>query len=59
MNNQGQTDEQLAAQYFRERDYEKAVVLYEKLYETKNNSLYYTYYFIAWFNFRIIKKPNN
>jgi len=40
----GQTDEQLAAQYFRERDYEKAVILYEKLYETKNNSLYYTYF---------------
>jgi tetratricopeptide (TPR) repeat protein len=38
------TDEQLAAQYFRERDFEKAIVLYKKLYETKNNSIYYTYY---------------
>jgi len=39
-----QTDEQLAAQYYRVREFDKAAVLYKKLYETKNNSLYYTYY---------------
>lgn len=38
------TDEQMAAQYFRSRDFEKAVVLYEKLYENKSSTIYYTYY---------------
>lgn len=38
------TDEQVAAQYFRSRDYEKAAVLYEKLYKEKSNTTYYTYY---------------
>ncbi len=40
-----ETDEQIAAQYFRNRNFEKAVVLYEELYENKNRALYYTYYF--------------
>jgi predicted Zn-dependent protease len=39
-----ETDEQIAAQYFRNRDFEKAVVLYKELYENKSNSIYYTYY---------------
>lgn len=39
-----ETDEQIAAQYFRARQFDKAVVLYKKLYETKNASVYYTYY---------------
>ena len=39
-----ESDEQLAAQYFRNREYEKAVVLYEKLYDKKSSSIYYTYY---------------
>ncbi len=39
-----ESEEQLAAQYFRNRDYEKAVVLYDKLFEEKNSNLYYTYY---------------
>lgn len=38
------TDEQLAAQYFRNREFDKAVVLYKKLYEEQNASVYYTYY---------------
>lgn len=37
-------DAQLAAQYFRNRDYEKAVVLYQKLYEEQGSNVYYTYY---------------
>lgn len=51
-----QTDEQLAAQYFRERDFEKAVVLYEKLYETKNNNLYYTYFLYCLIHLEDYKK---
>ena len=38
------SDEQLAAQYFRTRDFDKAVVLYKKLYENRSTSVYYTYY---------------
>jgi len=37
------SDEQLASQYFRNREFEKAAVLYERLYEEKNSTLYYTY----------------
>jgi len=39
-----ESDEQIAAQYFRNREFDKAVVLYKKLYETKSSSIYYTYY---------------
>lgn len=39
-----ETDEQIAAQFFRNREFDKAVVLYKKLYENKNASIYYTYY---------------
>ena len=39
-----ESKEQLAAQYFRNRDFEKAVVLYEELFKKGNNSNYYTYY---------------
>lgn len=51
-----QTDEQLAAQYFRDRDYKKAVVLYGKLYETKNSNIYYTYYLYCLINLEDYKK---
>jgi len=51
-----QTDEQLASQYFRARDFEKAVVLYKKLYETKNNSLYYTYFLYCLIHLEDYKK---
>lgn len=37
-------DEQLAQQFFEMREYEKAIVYYEKLYD-KNASIYYTQYF--------------
>jgi tetratricopeptide (TPR) repeat protein len=39
--------EKLAAEYFRNRDYEKAVTLYKKLYEEKGAHLYYTYYILC------------
>ncbi|MEZ5198118.1 MAG: tetratricopeptide repeat protein [Bacteroidales bacterium] len=38
-----ESDEQLAAHYFQNKEYDKAVVLYEKLYENSQRSLYYTY----------------
>ncbi len=37
-------DEQLAMQMFRSKEYEKAAELYEKLYEKRPGSYYYTYY---------------
>jgi len=40
-----QSDEQLAAQYFRTRDFAKAAVLYERIFAERNNPVYYTYYF--------------
>ncbi len=39
-----ESDEQLASQYYRNGDYEKAVVLYEKLFNEKENRIYYHYY---------------
>jgi tetratricopeptide (TPR) repeat protein len=38
------TDEQLAAQYYQNKEYAKAVVYYEKLYDKKPIELYYNYY---------------
>jgi tetratricopeptide (TPR) repeat protein len=39
-----ESDEQLAAQYFQKRDFEKAVVFYEKLFKKNKNSVNYNYY---------------
>ena len=39
-----QSDEQLASQYYRNREFDKAVILYEKLYHNKSTTIYYTYY---------------
>lgn len=41
---QTNTDEQLAAQYFKNAEYDKAEVLYEKLYKRTNDEFYYQYY---------------
>ena len=38
---QTETDEQLAAQYFQNKEFDKAVVLYEKLYSKKQEYIYY------------------
>jgi len=37
-------DEQLASQYFQNKEFDKAVVYYEKLFNKKPNSFYYNYY---------------
>ncbi len=39
-----ESDQQLASQYYRNKEYDKAVILYEKLYKEKKNSINYTYY---------------
>ena len=39
-----ESDAQLAAQFYRKKEFDKAVVLYAKLYEKKNSNVYYTYY---------------
>jgi len=41
---QTNTDEQLAAQYFKNAEYDKAEVLYEKLYKRTNDEFYYQYH---------------
>lgn len=41
---QTETDEQLAAQYYYNKEFDKAVVLYEKLYSKKQEYFYYTPY---------------
>ena len=41
---QGTTDEQLAAHYYREGDFEKALLYYEKLYEKSGNEEDYEYF---------------
>ena len=39
-----ESDAQLAAQYYRKKEFDKAVILYAKLYKEKNSNIYYTYY---------------
>lgn len=39
-----ESDAQLAAQFYRKKEFDKAVVLYAKLYEEKQSNVYYTYY---------------
>ncbi|MEZ4720450.1 MAG: tetratricopeptide repeat protein [Flavobacteriales bacterium] len=41
---QGTTDEQLAAHYYREGDFEKALLYYERLYSKSASDEYYEYY---------------
>ncbi|MFC2100375.1 tetratricopeptide repeat protein [Bacteroidota bacterium] len=38
-------DEKLAAQYFQNKEFDKAAEIYERLYEKKRSQFYYTYYF--------------
>jgi len=51
-----QSDEQLAAKYFRDRNFTKAIILYEKLYNDKNKNIYYTYYFYCLIKLEEFKK---
>lgn len=39
-----ESDAQLAAQYYRKKEFDKAVILYAKLYKEKSSNVYYTYY---------------
>jgi tetratricopeptide (TPR) repeat protein len=39
-----ESDEQLAAQYFQAKDFEKALIFYEKLFKKNKNSINYNYY---------------
>ena len=39
-----ETDEQLAAQFFQKKEYDKALILYEKLFKKDKNNINYTYY---------------
>jgi len=39
-----ESDAQLAARYYRKKEFDKAVILYAKLYEQKKSNIYYTYY---------------
>jgi tetratricopeptide (TPR) repeat protein len=41
------TDEQLAAQYFRDREYDKAVLLYEELFDKQPTTLIYNNYLVC------------
>lgn len=43
--NQGNEDELIALQYFNSGEFDKAVVLYEKLYRRESTIYYYNYYF--------------
>ncbi len=42
---QGTTDEQLAAHYYREGEYDKAAIYYERLYDNQPTEDHYGYYF--------------
>ncbi len=42
--NKQQDDEKLAAEYLKNKEFDKALVLYEKLFEEKGTHFYYTYY---------------
>jgi tetratricopeptide (TPR) repeat protein len=42
---QKESDQQLASNYFRNRQYDKALILYHKLFLESNNEIFYRYYF--------------
>ena len=49
------TDQQLAAYYFQEEDFEKAVLYYEKLYKESYSDFFYQYYLDCLFNLKSFK----
>ena len=53
---QTDTDEQLAAQYFQNKEYDKAIVLYERLFEKNPTPFYYDYYFSCLMEIKDFKK---
>ena len=50
------TEERLAAQYYRNKEYDKAVEIYEKLYNQKPTQYYYTYYYYCLVQLREYQK---
>ncbi|MDP4280671.1 MAG: tetratricopeptide repeat protein [Bacteroidota bacterium] len=40
-------DEQLAMQYFQNKEYDKAAPIFDRLYNAKSNSYFYTYYYFC------------
>ncbi|MHC1708377.1 MAG: tetratricopeptide repeat protein [Bacteroidales bacterium] len=53
---QQSTDEQLASMFFQDRDYEKAAAIYERLFESKPASYYYTYLIFCYLELNDLKK---
>jgi hypothetical protein len=53
------TDQQLAAYYFQEEDFEKAVLYYEKLYKESYSDFFYQYYLDCLVNLKSIKMPKS
>ena len=49
-------NEKLASAYFKNKEYEKALVLYEKLFEEKQTRFFYTYYIYCLIELRDYKK---
>lgn len=49
------TDQQLAAYYFQEEDFEKAVLYYEKLYKESYSDFFYQYYLDCLVNLKSFK----
>lgn len=49
-------DDKIALEYFRNKEYDKAVVLYEKLFEEKQTRFFYTYYLYCLIELQDYKK---
>ncbi len=50
------TEERLAAQYYRNKEYDKAAEIYEKLYNQQPTQYYYTYYYFCLIQLREYQK---
>jgi len=50
------TEERLASQYYRNKEYDKAAELYEKLYNQRPTQYYYTYYYFCLLQLREYQK---
>ncbi len=53
---QSETDDQLAAQYFQNKEYVKAIDLYERLYDKNPSDFYFNYYFRCLLELKDFKK---
>jgi tetratricopeptide (TPR) repeat protein len=50
-----ESDEQLAAQFFQKKEYDKAVIFYEKLFKKDKSNINYTYYLYCLINLKEYK----